>query len=130
MKLSACEISHLHVRGHNVSLIIGDRALTADEANSMVREFAAVYGTDREPAYVSRDGWQAIAREAPVVDTSAAAEAERLAAELAEANKRADALAADLDKAKAALAAATSAESTSKAASDSAHAKTSAKGKA
>ena len=129
MKLSACEISHLHVRGHNVSLIIGDRAVSAEEAEGLVREFAAVYGHEREPAYVSRDGWQAITRRGPADDQAAsAAEIERLAAELKAATERGDALQAELDAATAA--ASDAAKAAAGAAADTAAAKTGGKGKA
>lgn len=64
MNLSDCDISHLHVRGHNVALITGSRGLSDAEAAALLEQFTAVYGIDRQPAYVSRDGWQLLA--APV----------------------------------------------------------------
>lgn len=54
-----CEIQRMHLRGHAVVLIVGDRAVSAQEGAELLAQYAASFGRSTSvPAYVSRDGWQ------------------------------------------------------------------------
>jgi hypothetical protein len=57
-----CEIVRGHWRGTNAVLIVGDRAVTPEEARALLAQFAASFGPDQTPVYFSRDGWQFIAQ--------------------------------------------------------------------
>lgn len=54
-----CEIQRMHLRGSPVVLIVGDRAVSAEEGAELLAQYAASFGRSTSmPAYVSRDGWQ------------------------------------------------------------------------
>jgi glyoxylate carboligase len=65
MKLSDCEILHIHARNCPGAVVIGARAVTEAEAAELLAEFAEVSGLPA--AYFSRAGWQtlAVAPQAP-----------------------------------------------------------------
>lgn len=59
MRLIDCEITHRHVRGQNLVIIFGERALDSDELAALLREYDEAYGPGTiAPAYASPDGWQ------------------------------------------------------------------------
>lgn len=76
MRLADCETSHRHVRGHNVIVICGTRAIDDAERSALLAEYVASYGAGNAPAYFSPDGWQALApvRAAPMPEATAASE--------------------------------------------------------
>lgn len=61
MKLTDCEVSHRHIRGHNVAFLFGPRALSDDERAELLAEWHKAYGPDATPAYASPAGWQVLA---------------------------------------------------------------------
>jgi hypothetical protein len=72
-----CEIQRMHLRGSPVVLIVGDRAVSADEGAELLAQYAASFGRSTAvPAYVSSDGWQLLKppaeRRAAVAATTAA----------------------------------------------------------
>jgi hypothetical protein len=72
-----CEIQRMHLRGSPVVLIVGDRAVSADEGAELLAQYAASFGRSTAvPAYVSSDGWQLLKgaeRRAAVAATTAVA---------------------------------------------------------
>lgn len=64
MRLSDCEITHRHVRGRNLIIIFGERALDENELAALMQEYGEAYGPGvMKPVYASPDGWQTGANE-------------------------------------------------------------------
>ncbi len=61
MRLADCEITHRHIRGHNVAFVFGARAVSDDEAQALADEWTEAYGPIALPGYVSPQGWQSLA---------------------------------------------------------------------
>lgn len=58
-----CEIQRMYLRGSTVALIVGDRAVSAEEGAELLAQYAASFGRSTSmPAYVSREGWQLLKR--------------------------------------------------------------------
>lgn len=53
-----CEVMRHHWRGANAAVIVGDRAITTEEGESLMRQFSQSFGSGLTPAYLSPDGWQ------------------------------------------------------------------------
>jgi hypothetical protein len=68
-----CEIQRMHLRGTPVALIVGDRAVSAEEGAALLAQYAASFGRSTAvPAYVSPDGWQLLKPQAEQRTTAAA----------------------------------------------------------
>lgn len=60
MRLADCEVTHRHIRGHNVAFLFGPRGISDAEARELAEEWGQTYGLVRLPAYVSPDGWRTL----------------------------------------------------------------------
>lgn len=60
MRLADCEVTHRHIRGHNVAFLFGPRGISDAEATALAEEWSHTYGPVRLPAYVSPDGWRTL----------------------------------------------------------------------
>lgn len=60
MRLADCEVTHRHIRGHNVAFLFGPRGISDTEARALAEEWAHTYGPVRLPAYASPDGWRTL----------------------------------------------------------------------
>lgn len=61
MRLADCEITHRHIRGHNVAFVFGSRAVSDEEAQALADEWVDTYGPIALPGFVSPQGWQSLA---------------------------------------------------------------------
>lgn len=64
MNLKDCEIRELYVRGMAADVIFGRHAVTDQEGAALLAEFLQIRPAARFVAYLSRDGWQLLAKAA------------------------------------------------------------------